>query len=216
MSKLRLTFGTPSHGWLPVSLETPGGEQREQVSDVGWLVFHDLVAALARLASGSKHEEVQWALEPGSWTWTFRARGSKVVFSAQHPSQGTVEVRLPRRELLREMRRSLEALGADPVWAEEGALEKVWSDPFPHAELTRLGATLPVDDRLFLQGLRLLGCLGLLLTMGGCVYGLVATLEPGDASTLLAFRLFFGGVFLLAVIFMRRLLASIRPRKTNA
>lgn len=135
---LTVVFGSPEHGWLPVSVETPRGNLHRDVSDVPADTLTELVWVLVRLAKGSSEERVEWSLEPKIWCWTFTVNENGLRLGVEDAFDETLEVCLPLRNALQLLCRSLVRLEANTAWARADATTAVWRWQFPHRDLARL------------------------------------------------------------------------------
>lgn len=142
---MKIKFGEPEHGWLPVSLVTKDYSLDMDVSDVPVDPVHLLVMALSKAISGLEGE-VWWHLEPHGYYFTF---GSKQKEYSLRIESAHVSTDKESRTL------DLSELGSFedvilPFWRALRELEShgystpAWPD-FPKTEMARL--TELIEDR---------------------------------------------------------------------
>lgn len=137
MDEVTVSFGSPEHGWLPVTVGTAHWKRAESVSHVPCDSLAQLVCSLSLIASGSAREHVEWSLEPEWWRWTFESDAKEMRLSISWPSGHVETARVPKHAALQVFCRSLLRLGADPVWAIDD-VDHAWMWPFPREALDRL------------------------------------------------------------------------------
>jgi hypothetical protein len=142
MSHIELSFGSPNHGWLSVELASAESRVSLDVSDVPDDSLAMLAAAALDLATGRPEARVVWFLEPVKATWVFQRVGDRVEVRAM--IEGAKPVLMEAggvEEFSLVIWRALRRLEADPAWTRASAA-RVWSHPFPHQDVARLGAVL--------------------------------------------------------------------------
>ena len=78
MSKLKLNFDRPVHGWVPVKLEL----EEKIIEFAGSYVndpIHQLIEALWKIVRGDS-SEVWWNLEPDGYFFTFERNNENIIF----------------------------------------------------------------------------------------------------------------------------------------
>lgn len=139
---LKVIFGTPEHGWLPIEIQTSKATIQEEVSDAISDTLGQLSIALLRLAKGARHEHIEWFLEPDFWHWDFQTKENQLKWTFSGPSQIPISLNIETVEALQHLWSSLLELQSNPVWGHPDAGTKVWSWPFPQSELSQLGHTI--------------------------------------------------------------------------
>lgn len=79
MSLLNLTFGTPTHGWLPVRLEVGSSVVEFDASDVPNNPIQNLIEALENALDGSE-AFVWWNQEPDGYYFKFLPSSEEIEF----------------------------------------------------------------------------------------------------------------------------------------
>lgn len=142
MSHIRLSFGSPRHGWLPVELADVQRSVSLVVSDVPGDSLTMLAMAALDLASGRKEARVTWFLEPDKAAWVFRRVGGHVEVHAAGEGATTALIQGgPAEEVALVIWRALRRLQSDPAWTN-ASVERVWAHSFPSREVTQLGVAL--------------------------------------------------------------------------
>jgi hypothetical protein len=77
---VRVLFGQPEHGWLPLTLYLDAFELVLDVSDVPLNALEELCSSLRSVLTGGA-ASVWWHLEPTWYQFHFRPTSSEVVFS---------------------------------------------------------------------------------------------------------------------------------------
>ena len=138
MSDIKINFGKPEYGWLPVTLVTKDYNLDMDVSDVPVDPVQLLIDALSKALSGVDGE-VWWHLEPNGYYFTFGLKENdycltidsahvsfeKEIRYSEFTMSGSLEdIILPFWRALREF----ESHGySDPAWPD-----------FPKSEMIRL------------------------------------------------------------------------------
>jgi hypothetical protein len=145
MSDMKIKFGEPEHGWLPVSLVAEDYTLDMDVSDVPVDPLGLLVSSLSKAVSGIEGE-VWWHLEPDGFYFTFGRTEDDYCLRIESAHVA------PERETRTsefELSGSLEDIIL-PFWRalrefeSHGYSEPAWPD-FPKAEMTRL--TELIEDK---------------------------------------------------------------------
>jgi len=146
MGTVALSFGTPEHGWLSVTLSSGGREQVLVVSDMPTDSLRMLASAILHVVGGQEHEtSVEWCLEPDVVTWFFRRHEGQcelLVLSPEVGAQPETFAVGTTKDVCAPMWRALRRLEADPAWAGTTSSAGCWSHPFPSTEVARLGELL--------------------------------------------------------------------------
>lgn len=146
---MTLRFGTPRHGWLPLTLEADGRSLAFDASHTPTDFVAGLIAALSATLDSSAESVARLHEEPHSHDWRFRSDAGRTVFEVVSWPDGrrmvgggevrcrvdgpTLAVVLPLWRGLRELASRADAFGAH------------WREPFPSDALDRLTARI---DRL--------------------------------------------------------------------
>ncbi len=137
-----LSFGSPAHGWMVVTLGRAEGDARQvDASDVPCDSLTLLLGAMHALLGGAAVAEMEWSLEPAYEQWRFVAEASGELVRWEvgiPPAKLETFARAPRRELVTTVWRALRRLETDAAWSSSDA----WSWPFPSADLRALGEKL--------------------------------------------------------------------------
>ena len=78
MNSIDLQFGTPHHGWLPVSCIIDQFKLEFEASDIPVDPIYLLCEALIRVLKGLD-AEVWWYLEPGGYYFIFAAKDEDII-----------------------------------------------------------------------------------------------------------------------------------------
>lgn len=74
--KLKIEFGQPEHGWLPVNLRHGDFELKFEASDVPINPIDQLISGIRQITKGIS-TEVWWHLEPAGYYFDFDKTGDK-------------------------------------------------------------------------------------------------------------------------------------------
>jgi hypothetical protein len=82
--KLKIEFGQPEHGWLPVDFKHGEFELHFEASDVPVNPMDQLISGIRQIIQGIKMQ-VWWHLEPGGYYFDFEKEGEnyklRILFS---------------------------------------------------------------------------------------------------------------------------------------
>jgi hypothetical protein len=136
---MNLRFDPPENGWMRVQVN----DVELDVSDVPCDSLFQLTTVLARLLLGSSSEVVEWSLEPEYAKWKFDRSGDALEFRVQETSRSDAVLieRGSTDRVLDQIMTALGMLGSNPCWAQDDSGSRIWSWPFPSAELERLKTT---------------------------------------------------------------------------
>jgi hypothetical protein len=142
MRDFDVQFGTPSHGWMRVSVVAGDGEWHEDVSDVPCDSIRSLVSSLSILVQGNSEAAVEWSLEPGYAKWILLRSGTSLDFVIMHSERPDRQLVYcgKVREIVHRFIKALCDLAAEQCWSDENLPTAVWSWPFPKQELMQLRA----------------------------------------------------------------------------
>jgi hypothetical protein len=142
MRDFDVQFGTPSHGWMRVSVAAGDGEWHEDVSDVPCDSIRNLASSLSMLVQGINETTVDWSLEPNYAQWIFSRNGNDldlVIKYSERPNRQLVYCgKIP--EIVHRIIKALCDLAAEQCWSDENLPTTAWSWPFPKQELMQLRA----------------------------------------------------------------------------
>lgn len=146
MTKLRVRFDDPEHGWIGLSVEGENITFREAFSYTPHDSFFDLVTALSLLLEGDHEDVVTWAVGPGEFDFSFSGKGGVVRLRVDRhrdqqrpPGGGEVlfeasgsvdEICLPFWRALRDLESRF----------PPAELDRRWHSPFPFEALKRLSS----------------------------------------------------------------------------
>ena len=134
MSKLKLNFDRPVHGWVPVKLEL----EEKIIEFEGSYInnpIHQLMEALWKIVRGDS-SEVWWNLEPDGYFFTFERNNENIIFRVFFSTNselnnrreilyvegGIREVALP---IWRGLKRFLSYDETEPHWPEISSIDIV-------------------------------------------------------------------------------------------
>ena len=135
-TETKVTFNPPEHGWMEFDLEIGGSVVHHDIADTG-NPLEALVTALREIAAGNSPSPLNWANEPGYFTWEFAGDAGYVEMTISMPDGTKHSGRSETNFFLRVFTKALKTLSADPVWKN---LEETqaWSEPFPYSQLSDL------------------------------------------------------------------------------
>ncbi|MDP9311775.1 MAG: hypothetical protein M3R24_12995 [Chloroflexota bacterium] len=142
---IRIQFGTPSHGWLPVTIETPTDHLRFVASHIPEDSLLNLIDALHVVLATDGAASVTWDTEPTEYAWIFAAAGEVAALTIRafpdhrrtaHEEHTMLTIQADRQVLVRSFWRALRSLETQDHFAQQ------WQRPFPHDALAQLSATL--------------------------------------------------------------------------
>ena len=124
----------PKHGWIGVSFGNPSDAFTFTASNVPNDCLCDLAMAVCRLLSGSKHETVEFSLEPGFAVCELHHESDSVRVVVRHPDH--VESAFDDSFLLHAFARRIrfELLRIQPNYS----IQDGWAQPFPELEVANL------------------------------------------------------------------------------
>ncbi|RYG55999.1 hypothetical protein EON80_29870 [bacterium] len=79
MSKLKVEFGDPEHGWVEIRVSS-GSTTHVLDADSKYQSFQSLIEGLTLLLDRKGSFEVDWLLEPGCKTWNFTRDSQGLIF----------------------------------------------------------------------------------------------------------------------------------------
>ena len=88
--RLKIVFGHPEHGWLPVELRHNGFELQFMASDVPVNPVDLLISGLRQITKGIKNE-VWWHLEPEGYYFDFDKEGDKYKLRISFAKRDTAD-----------------------------------------------------------------------------------------------------------------------------
>jgi hypothetical protein len=145
MTAIRLRFGSPKNGWLPVELTVGEKSRVFDASDVPANSLEILADVVSRWYDGVAEGSVTWFLEPDEEEWILARRGESAQLTVKYRSVSqtrtlehhVLDVLGPPADICIPIWRALRALESDPAWAVS-SLDRVWSSPFPTSSLAVL------------------------------------------------------------------------------
>lgn len=146
MKHLKIQFGIPEHGWLPVELTHKEYTLKMDVSDIPVDPIHLLISALLKVIEG-RSSEVWWNLEPKGYYFTFQPKGNDDYSIKIESAENTRGVE--SRSTLFSTSGNLENL-LTPFWRalrkfeSQGYTEPHWPD-FPETEMSQLTKVIKID-----------------------------------------------------------------------
>jgi hypothetical protein len=142
MGPITLGFASPKHGWMNVVLADDDYRMDVSVSDVPLDSLRMLAMATLAILEGRPQSQVMWSLEPMNAPWVFQREGGRVQIHAVFGDRASVVMYASApTEFALVVWRALRRLESDPVWAR-AAVDGAWKHPFPHREVSQLGAAL--------------------------------------------------------------------------
>ena len=138
-----LTFGAPANGWLPIRV----GEHEIYASDVPCDSIQQLTSSLLAFICGSKHEIVEWSLEPEYERWIFKEEEGVISWIIEDHRKETIHVIHSSRTVISQIIvRGLRYLHYTYFSVSETNDHK-WSWPFPIEDLKEIESK--ISDQVF-------------------------------------------------------------------
>ena len=135
MSKVRVEFSPPRHGWIEVKVSDGSQEVELVVSDVPCDSLSDLVGSLGKLVDGSELEEVEWSLEPEYALWRFKQLDDAIRLEVYPTNNRSNCLVFEEGGLLivRRIAKGLSDLAVVSEWPQKEVDNRVWSWEFPES-----------------------------------------------------------------------------------
>jgi hypothetical protein len=154
MTAIKLRFGSPKHGWLPVELFVGEKSRVFDASDVPADSLKILADVVSRWYDGVAESSVTWFLEPDEEEWIIARRGESAQLTVKYRSASqtrtledhVLDVLGPPSDICIPIWRALRALESDPAWAVSSP-DRVWSSPFPTNSLAELTRRIKASER---------------------------------------------------------------------
>ncbi len=139
-SGVKIRFGAPRSGWLPITVEAERQTHRTAVSAVPADSLAALVDAIGQAIDGLPGR-VEWNLEPAVEIWTLLPEEDELTLNIAVAGERRLRCRGPRLRLCRGLWRGLRTLQSQSVWGTDAA-SQAWQHGFPTLQMERLGRRL--------------------------------------------------------------------------
>lgn len=139
MNDLRIEFGTPTEGWLELTISNQSERITLDISDVPNDPINELANIIVNLQSGNKIEEVEFSLEPEFALWRFILLGEELqihVFPNASRDKPVI-FKGAREKVICRVYKALKDLEALPCWQDPDDMVNVWSWDFPSKTLSK-------------------------------------------------------------------------------